>query len=197
LRIDSAGIYVGESLHFLRANFASAAVMQLAGGGHRRHLLFPTCQHSVKDLKQTEFCFLAVMLGTLIEPFSGDLLLSQVESQLHLVSERKPSEQILGGQKEILEMIACGATFESIIEALALLIEKIEPDIRSVIAGEMGIWNWDLSTNDVALGLAISKTIVDAHDGAIAVHSAGKDLGAAFSVRLPLTSEPGPAGNLC
>jgi hypothetical protein len=137
------------------------------------------------------------MLGTLIEPFSGDLLLSQIESQLHLVSERKPSEQILGGQKEILEMIACGATFESIIEALALLIEKIEPDIRSVIAGEMGIWNWDLSTNDLALGLAISKTIVDVHDGAIAVHSAGKDLGAVFSVRLRLTSEPGPAGNLC
>jgi PAS domain S-box-containing protein len=42
----------------------------------------------------------------------------------------------------------------------------------------------------LGLGLAISKAIIDAHGGAIAVHSEGKDLGAAFTVRLRLTSEP-------
>ena len=58
------------------------------------------------------------------------MLLNQIESQLHFVSERKRSGQLLSGQKEILEMIASGAEFGSTIEALALLIEKIEPDVR-------------------------------------------------------------------
>ena len=41
------------------------------------------------------------------------------------------------------------------------------------------------------MGLAISKAIVDAHGGVIAVRSDGKDLGAAFTVRLRLADELG------
>jgi PAS domain S-box-containing protein len=72
--------------------------------------------------------------SVLIEPLSGDVLLNQIESQLHVVSERKRSEQLLNGQKDILEMIACGAEFGSTIEALVLLIEKMEPDVRCAIS---------------------------------------------------------------
>jgi PAS domain S-box-containing protein len=43
----------------------------------------------------------------------------------------------------------------------------------------------------LGLGLAISKAIVDAHGGVIAVRSDGKDLGAAFTVRLRLAEESG------
>jgi PAS domain S-box-containing protein len=75
----------------------------------------------------------AEVSSLLIEPFSGDLLLSQIERQLQFVGERKRSEQILGGQKEILEMIAGGATFDDTVEALAQLIESIEPDLRCAI----------------------------------------------------------------
>ena len=35
---------------------------------------------------------------------------------------------------DVLEMIACGAAFESTIEALALLVEKIEPNVRCAIS---------------------------------------------------------------
>jgi PAS domain S-box-containing protein len=72
--------------------------------------------------------------SVLIDPFGGDMLLSQIESQLHLVNERKRSAQRLSGQKEILEMIACNAELETTIEALALLIEKIAPDVRCAIS---------------------------------------------------------------
>ena len=43
----------------------------------------------------------------------------------------------------------------------------------------------------LGLGLAISKAIVDAHGGVIAVRSDGKDLGAAFTVRLRLAEKSG------
>jgi signal transduction histidine kinase len=76
----------------------------------------------------------AEVSSLLIEPFSGDLLLSQIERQLQFVRERKRSEQILGGQKQILEMIASGATFENTVEALTHLIERIEPDVRCAIS---------------------------------------------------------------
>jgi PAS domain S-box-containing protein len=48
----------------------------------------------------------------------------------------------------------------------------------------------------LGLGLAISKAVVDAHGGIIAVRSEGKDLGAAFTVRLRLMGEPGTARNV-
>ena len=48
----------------------------------------------------------------------------------------------------------------------------------------------------LGLGLAISKAIIDAHGGAIAVHSKGRDLGAVFIVRLGLTGVPGTAGKV-
>jgi len=38
----------------------------------------------------------------------------------------------------------------------------------------------------LGLGLAISKVLVEMHGGSIAAHSAGKDKGATFTVRLPL-----------
>lgn len=73
-------------------------------------------------------------ISVLIEPFSGDVLLSQVESQMQITSERKRSEQQLIAQKQVLEMIARGAAFESTIEALALLVEKIQPNVRCAIS---------------------------------------------------------------
>ena len=48
----------------------------------------------------------------------------------------------------------------------------------------------------LGLGLAISKAVVDAHGGAIAVHSEGKDLGAAFAVRLRLDAKLETPGNV-
>lgn len=41
----------------------------------------------------------------------------------------------------------------------------------------------------LGLGLAISKTIVELHDGSITAHSGGKDRGATFSVALPLAAD--------
>ncbi len=41
----------------------------------------------------------------------------------------------------------------------------------------------------LGLGLAISKAVVDAHGGTVAVCSEEKDLGAAFTVRLRLIGE--------
>src|SRR5208337_2582775 len=35
---------------------------------------------------------------------------------------------------DVLEMIARGAAFESTIETLALLVEKVEPDVRCAIS---------------------------------------------------------------
>src|ERR1700736_6705309 len=44
--------------------------------------------------------------AVLIPPFRGEVLLSQIESQLHFVNERKRCAQLLSGQKELVQMIA-------------------------------------------------------------------------------------------
>jgi PAS domain S-box-containing protein len=56
------------------------------------------------------------------------------QSQLNLAGGHKRSARLLRGQSEILEMIASGADCERTIEALALLIEKIEPHFRCAIS---------------------------------------------------------------
>ena len=43
----------------------------------------------------------------------------------------------------------------------------------------------------LGLGLAISKTLVEMHDGMISAHSEGRNKGATFRVRLPLAAPPG------
>jgi signal transduction histidine kinase len=48
----------------------------------------------------------------------------------------------------------------------------------------------------LGLGLAISKAIIDGHSGEIAVHSEGKNLGAAFTVRLRVIAEQGAPENV-
>jgi PAS domain S-box-containing protein len=48
-------------------------------------------------------------------------------------SEWTRSEQLLSGQKEILEMIASGATSEQTANAVALLVEQIQPDVKCAI----------------------------------------------------------------
>jgi|GEM_PF-1368495 len=44
------------------------------------------------------------------------------------------------------------------------------------------------SAGGLGLGLALSKTIVELHDGTISAHSAGRDLGSVFKVWLPLAT---------
>jgi len=53
---------------------------------------------------------------------------------MQLVSERTRSEKLVSGQKEVLEMIAHNVYFERTIEALAFLVEKVEPDLRCAIS---------------------------------------------------------------
>src|ERR1700736_2109447 len=67
-------------------------------------------------------------------PWSGEVLLNQIEGQLHFASERKRSALLLEGQQEILEMVARGAGLQQTIEAVALLMEKVEPDLRCAVS---------------------------------------------------------------
>jgi PAS domain S-box-containing protein len=89
---------------------------------------------AVNNFDEFSAALRAGAFSVLIAPASGDELLSQIESQLHFVSGRKRSEQLLAGQREILEMISCDAEFERTIGAVAHLIEKIEPDVRCAIS---------------------------------------------------------------
>jgi PAS domain S-box-containing protein len=68
----------------------------------------------------------------------------------------------------------------------------IEPKVISKIFGAFEQANRDTvkQFGGLGLGLAISKAIIDAHSGAIAVHSDGKGLGSTFTVRLRLSGEP-------
>jgi PAS domain S-box-containing protein len=88
---------------------------------------------AVNNLNEFSATLEAGAPAVLIPPFRGDVLLSQIESQLHSANERKRSTQLLSGQKELLQMIASGAALESTIETAALLIEKVEPDMRCAI----------------------------------------------------------------
>ncbi len=49
------------------------------------------------------------------------------------------------------------------------------------------------SAGGLGLGLALSKTIVDLHEGSITARSPGRDQGSVFEVRLPLTTAVHPA----
>jgi len=63
----------------------------------------------------------------------------------------------------------------------------IEPDILPIIfnAFEQGEQSVTRRFGGLGLGLAISKSIVDMHDGAIEAQSGGRGAGAAFTVTLP------------
>jgi PAS domain S-box-containing protein len=89
---------------------------------------------AVNDLNEFSAALEAGASALLIKPLSGNALLRQIENQLHLAGERKRSDELLSGQKKVLEMIARGAAFESTIETLALLVEKVEPDVRCAIS---------------------------------------------------------------
>jgi PAS domain S-box-containing protein len=88
----------------------------------------------VNDLDEYAAALRDGALAVLVRPVSNDLLYSQIESQLHLVGGQRRSVRLLRGQSEILEMIASGAERERIIEALALMIETIEPHFRCAIS---------------------------------------------------------------
>ena len=66
-------------------------------------------------------------------------------------------------------------------EALSRIFNAFEQAERSITRQFGGL----------GLGLAISKALVEMHGGTIAAHSEGRDKGATFRVRLPLTA---PAG---
>jgi signal transduction histidine kinase len=70
-----------------------------------------------------------------------------------------------------------------IIEKIFVPFEQGDKDIVKQFGG-------------LELGLAITKAVIDVHGGAIAVQSAGVDLGAAFTIRLRLAGEPGISGNV-
>ncbi|MBN9425899.1 MAG: hybrid sensor histidine kinase/response regulator [Burkholderiales bacterium] len=50
---------------------------------------------------------------------------------------------------------------------------------------------WQGRRSGLGLGLALVRTIVEAHGGSVAVHSEGKGKGATFTVRLPLRANDG------
>jgi PAS domain S-box-containing protein len=89
---------------------------------------------AVNDLNEFSTALEAGASALLIKPLSGNALLRQIENQLHLVGGRKRSDELLSGQKKVLEMIARGAAFESIIETLALLVEKVQSDVSCAIS---------------------------------------------------------------
>ena len=89
---------------------------------------------AVNDLNEFSAALEAGASALLIKPLSGNALLRQIENQLHLVGERKRSDELLSGQEKVLEMIARGAAMESTMETLALLVEKVEPDVRCAIS---------------------------------------------------------------
>jgi PAS domain S-box-containing protein len=89
---------------------------------------------AVNDLNEFSATLETGAPAVLIPPFRGDVLLSQIESQLHLIKERRCYAQLLSAQKELLQMIASGAELESTIETAALLIEGIESGIRCAIS---------------------------------------------------------------
>ena len=64
----------------------------------------------------------------------------------------------------------------------------VEPESlsRIFIAFEQADRSTARQFGGLGLGLAISKTLVEMHNGTISVHSEGRDKGAAFRVRLPL-----------
>jgi two-component system CheB/CheR fusion protein len=66
-------------------------------------------------------------------------------------------------------------------EALPRIFDAFEQAERSITRRFGGL----------GLGLAISKALVEMHGGTISVHSEGRDTGATFRIRLPLTA---PAG---
>ena len=88
----------------------------------------------MNDLNEFSAALEAGASALLIKPLSGNALLRQIENQLHLAGERKRSDELLSGQEKVLEMIARGAAFENTIETLALLVEKVEPDVRCAIS---------------------------------------------------------------
>ena len=63
---------------------------------------------AVNDLNEFSAALEAGASTLLIKPLSGNALLRQIENQLHIVGQRKRSEQLLSGQKKVLEMIARG-----------------------------------------------------------------------------------------
>jgi PAS domain S-box-containing protein len=89
---------------------------------------------AANDLNEYSAALEAGAAALLIKPLSGHALLRQIENQLHLVGERKRSDEQLSGQRKVLEMIARGAAFESTIETLALLVEKVQVDVRCAIS---------------------------------------------------------------
>ncbi|HEX4055111.1 MAG TPA: MASE1 domain-containing protein [Tepidisphaeraceae bacterium] len=77
----------------------------------------------------------------------------------------------------------------------------IEPQFlpRLFNAFEQGDTTRARTFGGLGLGLAITKALAEAHGGTVAAHSAGRDAGATFTVRLPVTadvpqreSEPAP-----
>jgi len=65
----------------------------------------------------------------------------------------------------------------------------IDPNMIAKVFGAFEQGDGDIvkQFGGLGLGLAISKAIIDAHGGLIAVHSDGKNLGSTFTVRLRLS----------
>jgi signal transduction histidine kinase/ActR/RegA family two-component response regulator len=114
-----------------------------------------------------------------------------------------------GGQIRIETTNPSAETIEIAIIDAGIGIEKEKLD-RVFNAFEQGQSSITRRFGGLGLGLAISKAMVDAHDGAIHVQSGGKDQGSTFTVRLktvpapalsdnerpaPRPSSPGKSGN--
>ena len=122
---------------------------------------------------------------------------------------------VLGDEQRLIQSVANltgnGIKFTRPHGSVVVRVQRLEPDTVVVTVSDTGIgmtpevlerlfepfWQADSSKSrehgGLGLGLAITKHLIDEHDGSIQATSAGPGLGSTFTIRLPLL-DVGAAG---